>query len=138
MMSADDLSMSRRGAMVAIASWVGAVGLGGLVVGAGCKDDPAGAPGDLVGALACQGRGAAELGEIYLKGHPEERDADRLVSLLLPDAPAKLKRSEAMRRLKEASAREYAADEIVTLDGWMLSRTEARVLALAAVAPCAA
>jgi hypothetical protein len=85
---------------------------------------------------------AAVVGRVYLSGMPSEACPERLVRLLchvgcgwrpgLVSAP-----SEQLRRwMREAVRNDFETAQIVTVDGWQLSVTEARVCALAAL--CAA
>jgi hypothetical protein len=85
---------------------------------------------------------AAVVGRVYLSGMPSEASPERLVRLLchfgcgwrrgLVTAPA-----EQLRRwMREAVRNDFETGQIVTVDGWQLSVTEARVCAL--VALCAA
>jgi hypothetical protein len=85
---------------------------------------------------------AAVVGRVYLSGMPSEACPERLVRLLchagcgwrraLVSAPA-----EQLRRwMREAVRKDFETGQIVTVDGWQLSVTEARLCAL--VALCAA
>ena len=83
--------------------------------------------GDLVNVKA--------LGGMYLQDHPDEpRSADLLcrglglASFTALDAPG-LRRRIARRR-----AADFAAADVVILDGWVFARSEARLFALAALA----
>lgn len=88
---------------------------------------------DLVGALRHRGS-AARVGVAYLAGHDGEHDTGHLVAALnrgLDD------RSPERPRLRAALDRRIRADfaesETVRVQGWVLSRTEARLCALAAL-----
>lgn len=77
------------------------------------------------------GDGAAPraLGEAYLESHPHERSAGVLIREILggqapTDAPA-LARLVAARR-----TREFGTSQTIVLDGWVLTRSEARLCAL--------
>jgi hypothetical protein len=82
---------------------------------------------------------AAVVGRAYLAGHPGEADRDWLAAQLGADLrcqdcdPA---RSDAAR-LRAGLARQLRADfaqsRVVRVDGWVLSVTEARLCALAAL-----
>jgi hypothetical protein len=83
-------------------------------------------PTDLLSVLS-DPRGAARIGASYLALHPGEADAAALSARLLdetgPGAPAD--------RLRRRIAADYAARRTVSVDGWILSATEARLTALA-------
>jgi hypothetical protein len=76
--------------------------------------------GDPTGSL----EGVHALGRAYLREHPEEADADRLAADLgiegRPDLP----------QLAERVAAEFAAGDVVAVDGWRLAVSEARAAAL--------
>jgi hypothetical protein len=79
---------------------------------------------------------AIALGREYLAGRPEEADLARLAraletALALPagdPSPAELR-----ERLAARVRADFEQEEIVVVGGWWLSRTEARVAALAAL-----
>lgn len=70
---------------------------------------------------------AAAVGARYLRDHPEERDA----ALPLASAPPREPRAQARlrRQLRRESARDFQRGAVVRVDGWVLSRTEARLCA---------
>lgn len=69
-----------------------------------------------------------QIGNAYLQAHPEEADRDRLMSEI------RKRRNEGAagesRSLNSQMRMEFASDRIVQVNGWVLSRTEARVCAL--------
>jgi hypothetical protein len=72
----------------------------------------------------------ARIGRRYLDEVPEEEDADRLRELLGVTGSA----SAALNpTLLPAVAADFTAGDIVVVDGWHLSRTEARAAALFAL-----
>jgi hypothetical protein len=73
-----------------------------------------------LGDAAALGR----LGAIYLASHPEERDAGHLSRLILGDSAAPVE-----ARLIESIARDWSGHDITLVEGWVLSRTEARICA---------
>jgi hypothetical protein len=76
---------------------------------------------------------AARLGQRYLEDAPQEADAMRLVALI-GIAPAAGKSDAALREHLETRIRQDFIDgATVTVDGWLLSRTEARLCALVAL-----
>lgn len=85
---------------------------------------------------------AGRLGRAYLAAHPAELDPRRLVAELREslqlgaggeaidtDAAAEL-----IIRVREVVTQDYLAGRVVPVDGWVLSLTEARLYALAALA----
>jgi hypothetical protein len=80
---------------------------------------------------------ARRVGQVYLQKAPEEADRDRLLTQLYPGlAPARHTRSPAAWRQSYAAKcrRDFAEGHTVRVDGWVLSQTEARLCALAALA----
>lgn len=78
------------------------------------------------------------LGESYLKAHPEEADRERLISLLLDEIGevSDLDSDEQLReRVGAAVHDDFAAERTVRVEGWIVSRTEARLTALVAMRP---
>jgi hypothetical protein len=80
---------------------------------------------------------ARRLGRTYLDEHPDEAGAARLERLLL-ESSARWSRAQApvdpevLRTLaRRESRRDYAAGRVVPVGGWYVSRTEARLAALA-------
>lgn len=65
-------------------------------------------------------------GALYLAAHPDERDPHRLRRLLVPEPGL-----PARQALLAAVARDWRAHDVLTLDGWVLARSEARICALA-------
>ncbi|HVU96045.1 MAG TPA: hypothetical protein VHE34_12510 [Puia sp.] len=67
------------------------------------------------------------IGNNYRKTTPAETKEDRLVSLLTTDLP---QGSDPTNQLDAKARQDYAAGKTVTIDGWVLSITEARQCAL--------
>jgi hypothetical protein len=83
---------------------------------------------DLLGVLRDE-RLVADLGRRYREVVPAERTAPALEAAILADAPASS--SVAPRAwLADLVQRDFEAGRLVTLDGWVLSVTEARQSAL--------
>jgi hypothetical protein len=80
---------------------------------------------------------AAAVGREYLRLVPEERDAARLRQRILADCRETMGVGRPGRRLRAAvMARQridFEAGRTVRIDGWVLSRTEARLCGLAAL-----
>lgn len=72
---------------------------------------------------------AEEIGESYLEGHPEEADQDYLANAI----QRRCDQRKAKKRcgLDSQIRMDFASDRTVCVDGWILSRTEARLCALA-------
>jgi len=77
---------------------------------------------------------AAHLGAVYLEGRPEERSAARLAEALFgSELSQQLDRAaldRLTRRLRAGRARDFHNDDLVVVGGWVLTRTEARLLGL--------
>ena len=80
-------------------------------------------------------------GKAYISAHPDENDPDDLLRLIdealsrLPDIDPNqpLQPIQIAMALKRLVRTEYIDDDILSMEGWILSRTEARLYALAAV-----
>ena len=72
---------------------------------------------------------ARSLGRLYIAQNRDPAGAASLLRLALGSAPSGNLRP-AIARLR---ARDFAAGDTAVLDGWIFSRTEARLLALAAL-----
>jgi len=71
----------------------------------------------------------AALGRRYREQVPSEHDARALEAAILADAPVEAS-VEPRRWLADRVQQDFALGETVTIDGWVLSRTEARQAAL--------
>ena len=82
-------------------------------------------------------KAAADVGARYLRGRGMERSAPGLARLLFAcDLSSELDRRGFERQLRAIAmgrARDYRDDDLVVLDGWPVTRTEARLLALVAL-----
>ena len=86
-------------------------------------------------ALTMQGdaEAARAVGRAYLSAYPSERRQSIIAGLEGAAArTGKLRGETFFDALKRASRADFAAGETVEVEGWILSRTEARVYALAA------
>jgi hypothetical protein len=116
--------VNRRGFIVGAAAAGGGLGLAVIAARlAGVWPSGAAAldPAALVGA----GPGVQAIGRAYLELEPREADADRLLELILGDAPAS--------RVLERVRLDFTEGRTVRLHGFILSRMEARLCALAAL-----
>ena len=76
--------------------------------------------------------GVVVLGRAYLHDHPDESNADFLVGHL-PGVNAHQKVRPQLPALAPAFTRDYLAGRVVTVQGWQLSRAEARAAAAVAL-----
>ena len=76
--------------------------------------------------------GVVALGRAYLRDHPDESDADFLVGHL-PGVDAHRKVRPQLPALAPAFTRDYLAGRVVSVQGWQLSRAEARAAAAVAL-----
>jgi hypothetical protein len=83
---------------------------------------------------------AARLGRSYLEAHPEHADRPLLLSNIeraamsgLGSASTPADPAQLVAGLQQAVRRDYAQGEVVSVDGWILSITEAQLYALAAM-----
>jgi hypothetical protein len=101
--------------------------------------DPAGSTSGLARVFGHAPAAARAIGQRYLRDFPEENDAGALVGRILegvPDLPREVDASEAAdlrARFRRRFAADFESGDTVQLDGWILSRTEARLCALCAV-----
>jgi hypothetical protein len=74
------------------------------------------------------------LGQHYLKLHPEEDSAKRIAHALFGDESASVCSLFDCAKQRQLVLRRHAKDfrdsNVVVIDGWVLTRTEARVFAL--------
>jgi|GEM_PF-1353630 len=81
---------------------------------------------------------AASLGRAYLGAYPAEADAEQLHGLLrrtlFADLPTTVEGGDTVcQRLAQIIGDDYINGEVIDLDGWQISRGEARLYALAAL-----
>jgi hypothetical protein len=67
----------------------------------------------------------------YLQDNPAEKDVKVLESALLKSLSAS-GAGDPRRAVKEAVSRDFDRGDVVSLDGWLLSRTEVRLWVLCA------
>lgn len=78
---------------------------------------------------------AATLGRAYLAAHPDEAEPRRLRTLLEATLRADVSDAAALRtRIEHQLRADYIRGDLAEVDGWLLSLTEARLYALAALA----
>lgn len=77
------------------------------------------------------------LGKYYLEQQPEERSANRLALALFGSNSMRLQSLFEQAGLQQAVGRQHDQDfrdgNVLVVDGWVLTRTEARVFALVAI-----
>ncbi len=123
------LEQSRRDFLRRALCWVALGALSGCRALAG----PALAPGDasanwlrdVIGNLDS----AAHFGRIYLDAYPDERDARQLFNRIENVAQGRTDFESVSAAVRD----DYVRGNTVSIDGWLLSRTEARLFALAAL-----
>ena len=91
---------------------------------------PAGAA-SATGATASRD-GVVSLGKAYLRAHPREADT-RFLLARLPGIDTTAPVRPQLPTLDPAITADFDADRVVTVQGWQLSRTEARAAAAAAL-----
>jgi hypothetical protein len=132
--------MARRHVFASLAAMLAGVMLPSLGLP---EDQVSGSPVDgLLSVLVPDIAAAGRLGRSYLTAHPAELDFRRLAdgvlrSLRLPaaaDAINSTPESVLIGRAKRVVVDDYVAGRVVDIDGWVLSITEARLYALAALA----
>jgi hypothetical protein len=89
---------------------------------------------DTLQALLPHRDSALWLGRHYLASTPQEADASRLRTLLAGALGDAQTATDALRgRVRQAIRADFAANRVVDVNGWLLSRTEARLCALASL-----
>lgn len=112
-----------------------AIGAGILAIGSSLQSDSAVSPahpGRVVRSLFRDTEGARLLGRLYLRDHPDESDASALLNLLNVAAP--LDATALRHRIAEQRMADFRSGHLISIEGWLLARTEARACALAALA----
>ncbi|MCU0270273.1 MAG: hypothetical protein MUF83_16735 [Acidimicrobiales bacterium] len=133
-MSTTGAGLSRRtvlAAIVGVGAALTAGAFGYLAFGpADDDDDDSGTSDDLTATVPTR-QALLAVGERYLATHPEEADTEVLLAALAPlggSIPADPDTQLAV--LGQQVSADYAAGDVVELDGWVLSRTEGRAAAL--------
>jgi hypothetical protein len=133
-------NIARRDVLVSFAAMLAGVMLpsSGPVAGEVPGSQAVGLLNVLVPDIAAGGR----LGRAYLTAHPDELDLQRLVNGVFgpmrlsggADAIDSTPEAVLIARVRRVVIDDYLAGRIVNIDGWVLSITEARLYALAALA----
>jgi hypothetical protein len=107
-------------------------GLVGLALGGAslaCRPSESETLGFAAGRFSAEAKpGARELGRQYLDAHPEDRNPRQLAKALAAGR-WRLDERELQQRIRE----EFARGEVVSIDGWRLAVTGARLLAAVAL-----
>ena len=124
-----DTTRTRRDVLTTL-TWTAGLALGGLAA----PPEPQAAAAELAVVLQFliyRVDAVSRIGTLYRSEHPaENRPAlHRLTLGSLPPAPGGTTASLA-QRLTERVRQDYAAEDTVRIDGWVLARTEARLCAL--------
>jgi hypothetical protein len=130
----DNTDEGRRRLLIAALAGLVAAGLGGC--GAAMRNaDPAALAVDWPAAMVGDRDGARRFGAAYLRDFPAERDPATLLAALA----SALRRHDmdgqpfSQALLLRTVSGEYRRGEIVKVDGWLLSRSEARLYAAASL-----
>jgi hypothetical protein len=130
--------MHRRGFVIGIASFAAA-----LLANLPLRADPLPGGPEALRRLAGtfdHPHSAAAIGRTYLRQYPAEAAPQRLASEIARDLDClgcRLPRAEEAHlrsAVRERIRRDFAEGVVVNVDGWVLSRTEARLCAIAALA----
>jgi hypothetical protein len=73
------------------------------------------------------------IAEAYMRSHPDERDVNVLKDALYESLAADGELDDPRRAVRDAVSRDFDQGDTVSLDGWLLSRTEVRLWALCAI-----
>ena len=90
-------------------------------------------PPHLLAALFPDRQSAAAIGLRHLERHPEDADRASLMHDYFADAPVTA--SAWLRRVHAQHVEDLRSGALAVVDGWVLSRTEARLCAAAALLP---
>jgi hypothetical protein len=123
---------TRRNSLRLVAALVGLAAAPPLAHIAGSSE-----PATRLASLFRDRRSAASVGARYLASYPEEASPERLLDLLVADrrlAAALAADDPVALRIAAASLvrEDFLARHVARVDGWLLSRTEARLCGLAA------
>jgi hypothetical protein len=79
-------------------------------------------------ALFCEDDALVSMGKQYLELYPQEQDISLLISLI---NSSQYSQEQSLRReLQDNTRRDFEFNQTMILDGWVISRTEARQCAL--------
>ena len=112
--------LSRRAFLIAI----GGAGVGAATAWRLFEDESDG----VLSNVFDHSEAARAVGEAYLAAHPDEAD-EQVLRRLLGLTPGEVGDAD-LQRLRAAVHVDYERSELVAVEGWYLSRTEARLCAL--------
>lgn len=128
--SEDRRLILRLAASTAIVAATPAAWAGPARAGASCGADLA----SRLASLIPHADSAARIGGRYLASAPAEADAGLLVSSILGGEEHEAVGDAVLRRvISDSRQRDFVDGNTVSVDGWILSRTEARLCALVAL-----
>jgi hypothetical protein len=126
-----------RRRLLASAPWLAIIVLGGARLGQAAPRAAVNAAGSAaVHSLLAHVDSAVAVGREYLRHHPDERDLARIrhgLSGALGGPVETLDPAVLRERVRRRVRQDFAEDRIALVDGWILSITEARICALAAL-----
>ena len=112
---------------------MGLLAAGGVAGASLANDFVRGAsPARAANAAAAPRDGVVVLGKAYLRAYPGEADPTFLLARL-PGIDTKQRVRPQMPTLVPAFTKDFASGRVVTVQGWQLSRTEARAAAAVAL-----
>lgn len=79
-------------------------------------------------ALFCEDDALVLMGKQYLELYPQEQDVSLLISLI--NSSQYCQEQTLRRQLQDNTRRDFEFNQTMILDGWVISRTEARQCAL--------
>jgi len=127
-----DVDLTRRRLLLAAAGLAAAVVAGPIAMWPVVERFAAGDPAALLRGLVTHRGAAVALGRSYLEGNPTEAHrADLVRNLVGGGVPAST--SRASREVASRIRADYRSGRTVVIEGWVLSRTEARLCALIAL-----
>jgi hypothetical protein len=133
-------SMNRRRFLRRAVWTIGATGLWPAAA-LGRSIDPAAArQARLIAGVFTRPVSAARIGRAYLRARPDDASLERLMQALAggwPGGAAQVERlgtAQLRRRLQRRIRADFAAGRTVTVQGWVLAESEARLFGLAALA----
>ena len=119
------------------AGWIGgALGLGPAVVLGRSIETPAARQARHIAGIFSRPLSAARVGRAYLRARPDEASPERLIAALAAGWPGGAARIERLsharlrRRLRRTIRTDFAAGRTVTVQGWILAESEARLFGL--------
>jgi hypothetical protein len=127
----------RRRRLLVSASWLAMVALGGRWPGrAAARPAIDAAARPALAQLLSEVDSAGVVGREYLRYHPDERDPKYIrhgLSVALGGRLEAFEPAVLRERVRRRVRQDFAENQVTLIDGWILSNTEARLCALAAL-----